>query len=351
MKHDWAKIAKRRREGATWSTIAQEEDMRPNVLRTLAGRHGLTHQHDARASDDDPQFDINPPEPPTLEELFSAARENIRLTDSVDPILNHSTVSWKRGPVAVIVVSCAHLGSRFTFYEQFDSIFRHVLDTPRLYWLSLGDDVEGFLPSFVDGSAVLEQALVNPKVQRAMLAAVLDKLAERKKLLAGCSSNHGGAWARRKTGDDPIKDMYRERKVPFFDGKALLSLHVGEQEYHMGIAHSFPGSSMYNPVHAQRRAGLFDFPTADVIVQGHKHNYAVTEMSLPPHEYDAGLRASYIQWLVQVGTAKTGPDRYSMEGWARGVLEWPIMVFREDRHEVTVTRRLQTAQYLLKGGE
>lgn len=351
MKHDWAKIAARRASGATWATIAAEEGMRANVLRSLAGRHGLTHL-DARASqDDDPQYDTESPAPPSLEELFAAARENIRLTDSFDPIINHATVTWKHGPVAVMCVSCAHLGSRFTFYEQFDSLFRRVLDTPRLYWLSLGDDVEGFLPGFVDGSAVLEQAFANPKIQRAMLAAVLDKLAERKKLLAGCSSNHGGAWARRKTGDDPIKDMYMARHVPFFDGKALLSLHVGDQEYHVGMAHSFPGFSMYNPVHAQRRASLFDFPTADVLVMGHKHSYAVTEMSLPPHEFDAGLRASYIQWLVQVGTAKTGPDRYSMEGWARGVLEWPILIFREDRHEVTVTRHVQTAQYMLKGGE
>lgn len=326
--------------GETWQGIADREGSTFDAVRNAARRWRQRNPHDKPEP---------PPLPPDLETLFDLAKRMQQAIDSVDPVITHAERRFEGdSPVGILFVSCAHLGSRYTFYDEFLALFRRVLATPNLFWLSLGDDVEGFLASFPDASAVTDQAIANPKVQRAMLARILDKLAERGKLLAGCASQHGGDWIRRRTGDDPIKDLYLERDVPYFDGKRLFTLTVGEQTYQIALAHEFPGFSMWNPSHAQRRAGTFDFPSADVVVMGDKHKGAVQRLTLPPFEFDAGLRPSFVQWLVQVGTMKQGLDKYSIRGWSRGVLEWPILVFHPHEHYIEWTDNLTRAQMMLE---
>ena len=345
---DWDHVVQLRAEGVGWNGIAAELGLTAGGLRGMASKAGHTKKSVPEEYSPTPQFEHEPPAPPSMEDLFALAKQSAKVINQIDPILTHDAVTLDAStPIGVIFVSCAHLGSRFAFYEDFERIFETVMATPNLYWLSLGDDVEGFLPGFLDASAVAEQAIADPRVQRLMLAHILDRLASEGKLLAGCASQHGGDWYRKKTVDDPIKDLYLQHGVPYFDGKGLLTLKVAEQSYHIALAHQFPGAGM-NPNHAQRRAAMTDFPSADVLVQGDKHRYAVTEYSLPPMEFDAGLRPSYIQWLVQVGTAKTGPDRYSIRGWSRGVLEWPVLIFRHDRHAIAASRDLQLARLMME---
>jgi len=285
----------------------------------------------------------------SLAALFELARANQTVLNRIDPVITYvkKRIDTDR-PIGVIFTSCAHLGSRYTFYEGFAEIFNSVLETPNLLWVSLGDDIEGFMSGFPDAAAVTDQAIANPKIQQRMLAGVLDQLAGNDKLLAGCASQHGGKWIESKVGMNPIKDLYLQRKIPWFDGKGLFTLEVGEQTYQIALAHEFPGNSIYNANHAQRRAGLFEFPNEDVIVMGDKHRYSVQEISLPPYEFDAGMRPTYFQFLVQVGTAKIGLDRYSIRGWSRGVLEWPILIFHPKRHEITYTRSVPIARMLLE---
>ncbi len=332
----------------TWDKIGKSAGLTADQVR-MQVRHWRARMS-RPATHPAPQFEDDAPAPPTLDELLALAARNKAAIDALDPVLTHQTIRLDAdGPIGVIFVSCAHLGGRYTFYEEFRAIFEQVLATDRLYWLSLGDDVEGFLPGFPDASAVLDQALVNPKAQRQLLAHVLDRLAGKNKLLAGCASQHGGDWTRKKTGDDAIKDLYLARGVPYFDGKALLTLQVGREAYRIALAHQFPGHSIYNKNHAQRRAGLFDFPNADVAVSGDKHTYSVQEFADAAWEFDAGIRPSYIRWNVQVGTAKAGPDKYSIRGWSRGVLEWPILMFWPGRHFIACARDLGLARMMLEG--
>lgn len=95
---------------------------------------------------------------------------------------------------------------------------------------------------------------------------------------------------------------------------------------------------------AQGQALRWDLPSADVIVQGDKHVYGAAEVTAFKFEYDAGLRPSPFVWLVQVGTAKAGPDKYSIRRWSQGVFEWPIAVFWPDEHKIKVTRHLEDVE-------
>ena len=296
----------------------------------------------------------DPSQEPDYEALIQLARANQDAVNKIDPILTHETIKLTaaKSPIGIIFTSCAHLGSRYVQHPEFAELLGKVLDTPRLYWCSLGDDTEGFT-GFFDVASAHEQALADPKLQRKLLAHVLDKLAEHKKLLMGFASQHGSEWMRRKSGQDPIKNLYRERGVPYFEGQAYIKLVVGAQQYKLFGAHQLPGHSMYNRNHAHKRAALFKAPNADVIFQGDKHSYAVQEVSLDSWEYmheTPESPAPRKQWYVQVGTAKTGPDPYTIKSWSPGTWEWPILIFRPDSHQIVSTTDLNLAKVLISGG-
>lgn len=296
-----------------------------------------------------PEFSA-PPAELDFDTLIDLARANKKAMDIIDPILTSETICLNvKKPIGVIFTSCAHLGSRYVAHPEFATFLEQVLGIPRLYWVSLGDDTEGFTGFFDVGSAH-EQALADPKLQRKLLAHVLDKLAERKRLLCGFASQHGSEWVRRRTGEDPIKGLYRGRKVPYFEGQAYIRLLVGKQSYLLFGAHQLPGHSMYNKNHAHRRASLFRAPNADVVFQGDKHTFAVQQVSSDTWEYMHDSAAPKYQYYVQVGTAKTGPDPYTIKNWAPGVWEWPILIFRPDEHKIVSTTDLNLAKVLI-GGE
>ncbi len=338
--------------GESWDDIAATEGKQRDAVRMAATRFAKQHDLPTTRSKNDPphtapKFATKPPDPPTMEELIRLARDTQTAVNKVDPILTHETITLDTmAPVAIIFVSCSHLGSRYVQHEAFEKLLNDVLEIPRLYWWALGDETEGFT-GFFDVASAHEQALADPKLQRRLLAHVLDKLAAAGKLLCGFASQHGSDWMRRKTGEDPIKQMYLAREIPYFDGQAFIKLRVGPEDYRIFSAHEMPGNSMYNKNHPQKRAALFKAPTADVIVMGDKHTYSVQQSAVDTWEYLAGERPSYLQWLVQVGAAKTGPDPYTIKSWSPAVWEWPILIFRPDRHQIAQAADLEMAKWML----
>jgi hypothetical protein len=284
-----------------------------------------------------------------IDEFFRLAPQLVALKDKLDPIYTQDEFDFKTDkPIAVIFPSCMHLGGRYTVYEELQRIFQQVLDIPGIYWGSLGDDIEGMLPSFVDATSMTEQIITVPD-QYVVLSSILGKLVERNKLLFGIGSQHGSDWSRRRHGSNPVKKIYLGYDVPFYDGKAYLHFKVGQETYHVAVAHSFQGSSQWNPLQAQSKAFHFDFPNADVVVMGDKHNFDVMETRASNWEMEAGNRKSDRILLLQSGTAKTGPDVYTIQGWSKGRLGWPIVVFYPNEHLVKYSWDLADVEYWLNG--
>lgn len=328
----------------TWTQIAQSEGRTENAVRKQAYRWAQKHvptEHPV------PHYTQKEPDDLTLDEFVELARRTQAAVDSVDPIFVTDTISLDADkPIGVIFCSCTHLGSRYVNHGAFVELLNKVLDIPRLYWMDLGDQIEGFT-GFFDKRAAHEQALADPKLQRKMLAKVLDRLMERDKLLCGFAGQHGAIWEATHRAEDPVKRMYLERKTRYFDGQAFIKLDVGPERYRLFAAHEMPGNSVYNKNHPQKRAALWKAPTADMIVMGDKHTTSVQQESVDTFEYLAGERSSYQRWLVQVGTAKTGPDPYTIRSWSPGTWDWPIFIFRHDRHQIVQAADLDIAQMLL----
>lgn len=238
-------------------------------------------------------------------------------------------------PIVILFLSCMHLGGRFTNYNEFDNVYRTLLDDKRIYIASLGDDIEGYLDSFPDKDAVWQQ-LSSPKLQRAALENIL--LPFKGRILCGCGSQHGSKWVLTRQGYDPVKEMYLETfNTPFYDGMAYVELRVGSCSYHIALSHEFKGTSVHNPLHAQNRALKESFPSADVIIMGDKHTPAAQWFPAYAIEYDMGLRQSPYALLLQAGTAKTGLDKYTIQGWSRGMFGWPFVVFYPNEHKIKWT--------------
>ena len=344
--------------GKTWAEIATEVGRTPEAVRCMAKRYrkatgtvlfdSTTHAPDVVTENIAPQFSDAGRTMPTLNEFVQLARMTQKVNDAVDPILTTQTITIDTDkPIAIVFASCWHLGSRYVNHEAFEKLLLGTLKVERLYWIDLGDQTEAFT-GFFDVAAAHEQALADPKVQRAMLAEVLDIMIKEGKLLAGFAGQHGADWPNRKGGEDPVKRMYLERSIPYFDGQGAIRIEVGNQTYSMFGAHQLPGSSMWNPVHAQKRAGTFKAPNAEIIFQGDKHVGAVQHMTLPTWEVLTGDRKNADLWLVQSGTAKTGPDKYTIKNWSTGVWDWPILILRGDRHEIAEAKTLAIAKVLLQ---
>jgi len=288
--------------------------------------------------DQEDEFDIDA--------FLDLAPKMVRQAQHDDPIFTEDEINFHTDKsVGVIFPSCMHLGGRYTAYEDFRTLFDQVLETPRLFWGSLGDDIEGYLAQFRDVSAVYEQ-LLSPYRQKNVLEQVLSKLGE--KVIFGMSSQHGGVWWKKITGEDPIKKLYVEQfGVPYYDGQVYLNFVVCDQTYRIAAAHEFKGHSQWNPSHPQNRALHFDYPNADVVVMGDKHFPSIQQYPAFLREYQAGNRPSPMVTLLQAGTAKTGPDPYTIRNWPTGYLGWPILIFHPDQHRIEHTWYVDVAQMLL----
>lgn len=277
-----------------------------------------------------------------IDALLNHAAMGQALYAMIDPVITHKTIRIETdGPVAVMLAGCFQLGGRWTFHGALQGPLRDILSHPSMRVGLFGDEIENFHHRSFAGARSANQQALQPELQRSLWRLFLNEIKDR--ALWGLGSQHGSQWDA-KLGFSPIKQAYLDYGIPFFDGMGYVKLQVGEQEYNLAIAHEFPGNSMYNKNHPQKRALWQRYPNADLIAQADKHTYSYTEESHYGNEMIAGNRKSDIVHLLQIGTLKIGPDPYTVKGWERGSFIWPFAIFYPDRHQIKVTREWEDAR-------
>jgi len=287
--------------------------------------------------DDRPPQDITDE---ALENLLELARLTQIEMMKIDPVITHLDIdlSSAKGAQAFLLAGCMQTGGRWTFHDFIRQQLQKAVSHPAVWIGFFGDDIENFKSgTFAGAMSQYEQAL-QPPLQRRAWELFLDTVKDRVRWATW--SQHGSMWDERD-GFTYIKKLYLDRHIPFFDGFGYIKLRVGAQEYQVAVSHEFPGSSMYNKTHAQKRALWQRFPLADVIAQADKHQYAISEEDVYGLEVAAGSRKSPFVHLVQIGTAKAGPDKYTIRGWEPGTAEWPWLVLYPDKHLVKMTRHFE----------
>lgn len=269
--------------------------------------------------------------------LLRIAELSKQVMADIDPIPTHFTYRYDTDrPIAILWAGCMHMGGRFTDHAFVE---RQINEWPGDFFF-LGDEIEGFSPSWFNQMSLMDQPL-SVNLQTELFDLYLDGVAGRTK--GGVWSQHGHLWFEKDKGYSPIKERYLRRGIPFFEGTANLTFVVGEQVYKIVASHNFPGSSIYNANHKHVRALRFEYPNADVLIDGDKHFYSAQERNVYVDEYRDGTRQSPFAWFVQTGTAKSGTDKYTIRRWTPGQSEWAITVLYPDRHLVKVTRHMDDA--------
>ncbi len=282
------------------------------------------------------------------EEWYEAAEMMASLTNRLDPTITNAVVHIPTDkPIAFMNTGDWHIGSRFVAYKTFRALLDLLLATERVYWANYGDETDNFPMDWLPPAV---QQIITPKAQRLLVAAMVERMIDKGKLLWSFWSNHH-AFTERKIGEDLMAPMFMG-KVPFFHGKGVIRFKIGldeetAEEYIIYASHEFTGSSVYNINHPQMKALLWEVPQADFVIMGDKHKYGYTEVSHHDNSYYAGLHKNHIAHLLQVGTAKTGPDHYSIRGWSSGMLEWPIFVLYPDKHVIKRAYDFDDLEYFL----
>jgi hypothetical protein len=250
-----------------------------------------------------------------------------------DPINEKLTVNLSDvdRPIAIAFAGDIHLGGGFTDHVGLIETMDYIFATPNLYVSLCGDIFEGFLPSFRSAQA-REQMPLSVKSQINAYKSLLNELNGAGKLIAVSYGDHDACWFEMNIGFSPAKHAIHD-VVPYFDGRAIITVKLGDQEYYIVQNHRERFNSQWNRVQPSRRQYDQVFP-GDVCVTGHRHSPSGQWDYLYPEAREAGLNIGGQVWFLVTGTWKSGPDTYSIRSWRRGIQGVPTAVLQPDRHEV-----------------
>lgn len=157
-----------------------------------------------------------------------------------------------------------HAGNAHTDYARVEAEVKAICQTPNSYAVLMGDLIDNFF-----WSPPIHEADSPVPDQIEYAWSIINRLAEKKRLLAGWTGNHDDTWGK-KGGNTMYKRFSRDTGAYLMSGLGFCDIQIGEQEYKIAGAHQLLGFSMWNPNHPQQRAGRTGGAWgADLIVSAH----------------------------------------------------------------------------------
>ncbi len=239
-------------------------------------------------------------------------------------------------PVGVVYSSDWHLGSESIEYNRFLEDMEFLLAHDNLKLALVGDLIDNFT-QFKNVLAVTQQ-LISPKQQRRILESLIEELVEKDKLIISGYGNHDVEFDERIIGHSFVQDIL-SKSVPYFNGKGIMKLKVGDVEYTNLILHKTRYNSFIHALHGAKREYQLTFP-ADVVVCGDKHLSGFEEYIHYGMAKDAGMGFGGETFLIRLGTYKTDCG-YSKRYWGKGNIRTDCVVyFPKDK----MKKRFSTAE-------
>lgn len=318
-----------------------------NTLRSRMSRARSNNMvPDVQGYDPRPAFpDMEWPEDVHWTEFFDTWDQVNKQHQKIDPIVETLTIdlSHLNRDIAIVSASDLHLGGGFTNHRLLKQTMLYIMEH-NLYLGLTGDAIEGFIAG-EKPAETQEQMPSSVKAQRSAYRSLIRDLDWR--LLWMAWGDHDAKWFEKLIGENVIKQEFHD-KVPYFQGRGIIRLYLGEQEYFIQCNHAEMMRSQWNPNHPNRRQYERYFP-ADVNISGHLHKPAFQMFHHYDMVRDMGVNLGGESWLIQNGTFKTGPDPYTIRGWSRGVMGCPTIVFSHKGHDVTVLKTPEKAVKFLRG--
>ena len=130
-------------------------------------------------------------------------------------------------------------------------------------------------------------------------------------------------------------------QIPMVDWRAKFVLNFPSSKIRCDFAHNHKGTSIYNPLHGQKRAALWD-ENADVYCAGHHHNWSLT------HEE---LQDGRVVWMARARGYKYYGDEYALRGGFKNHQFGATILFVIDPKSNKPTTRIQAFADLEEGAE
>jgi len=241
----------------------------------------------------------------------------------------HEAVIELSHTCAIMFSSDWHLGSPNVNYPKFREDLRYLIETPDLYCGLVGDLLDLYL-RFKTIAPILNQ-IWSSEEQTAILEKIIEAITP--KLLFSCWGNHDTMREEKELGYSPSARLIA-KEVPFFPGKGLVRLLVGEQEYILWATHQTRFNSYLNAHHGAAQEKRNYMPTADVVVSGHIH--------APTFLYSTNLSAgkrdepfnNVPAWISIVTGSYKGQDIYSQRFFEAGRIGCPTIVFHAEEKKM-----------------
>lgn len=236
-------------------------------------------------------------------------------------------------PMGLVVVGDPHLGSNGCNVQLLRSDIDVMCNTPGLYAVNIGDTADNWaygnlvrLYAENDVSRQTERRLARWFLQDAGIPWIV--------WLMG---NHDTMAGEFSTYLKTINADY----LPMVDWRAKFSLTFpNEIEIKIDAAHNHKGTSIYNPLHGQKRAALWN-ENADIYVAGHHHNWATNQEELDDGRVVTMARARGYKYL----------DEYAVHHGFYNRQHGASIMFVIDPLSEDPTERIQPFANLKRGAE
>lgn len=241
-------------------------------------------------------------------------------------------------PVAFAYSGDWHAGDGGVAYRKLRDDLETIGETPGLYFVGMGDFVDGVSIHSKAAPALYGALFANRRFQDRWV--LLRTKCIEGKAVAIMAGNHD-SWALKHAAIETTSDFARALGAAYFpQGGGTIFAEVGTERYVIGVRHNGKGNSQLNPTNAQRRV-FDDWPeweNCDVIALGHLH---YNDMHIRSRK--AG-RCLYLR----SGTYKLDDPHARDNGF---LPEWgvPVSIFLPDEHRVIGFRGddfSQAVQYL-----
>lgn len=171
-------------------------------------------------------------------------------------------------PIVICLITDPHFGS----VRADAGLFREHLDivenTPGMFAVFNGDDVDNFNATGKWASGMFENPTPPQLISRA-LAKKYKELDDRGKIGVLGFGNHNDFGF--NGGQDWYESFLSGFNCPIFTSGGLLHIKHGGQEYQLAMTHKYWGTSKLNPTNACKRFLDFEHPQADIVFLGHTH--------------------------------------------------------------------------------
>ena len=218
-------------------------------------------------------------------------------------ITQHAVISFPERTL-ITFIGDLHVGSGEVDYKRIEQEIELIVNTPNSYVCLMGDVIDGF---FFNPAQMEEMEQVPEQV--AYMQALVEYLAEHKKLLIGWGGDHDQTWQAQR-GMNPYTELADRAGAYYMHGVGYMTAKVGNQEYHLTGTHRTQGHSIYNNAHGAMRLGR-DAEGSDIVVIGHNHRKGIVQQSVK--EYGGENR---VVTYIALGAYKSTDDYSKKLGFA-----------------------------------